>query len=90
MMIFVTCKHLRLHDMEVFGLCEEDDMSICVVNSARIEQASRRHNAARWPGMQLCCLPVCPKTRNESIHFLLGGPATLPHTQLPTNVEVIK
>ena len=57
-------------------------------HSARIEQASRRDSAARWAGTLLSA--SMSKTRSESIHFLLGGPETFPHTQLPTNAEVIK
>ena len=82
------CKRFRLHKTEVFGLREGEDISICVVNSARIDQASRRDSAAHWPGTSLAA--SMSKTRSESIHFLLGGPETFPHTQLPTNAEVIK
>ena len=82
------CKRLRLHKTEVFGLREEKDISICVANSARIDQASRGDSAARWAGTLLSA--SMSKTRSESIHFLLGGPETFPHTQLPTNAEVIK
>ena len=57
-------------------------------HSARIEQASRRDSAARWAGTLLSA--SMSKTRSESIHFLLGGPETFAHTQLPTNAEVIK